>query len=191
MKSEITTQWREWRGSHAKKNSRCLRSNPFRALSARKQKRAITRATHGCGLCGGGMNFSTSSLNRISPPCQCSFNRENSKHLRNHPPPTHFRLIPRTNNPEPLTATESTWERQLAFLHEFFNERNDHPRMTFPSISRTSSPGGYSRTSSKFLPCPLTHCATLPRWSLHDAIRAQLDLSDFLRISRGSWQRIK
>src|SRR5262249_28740887 len=58
--------------------------------------------------------------------------------------------------------------------------------VTFQSMARTSSPGWYSRTSSKFIPCPLK---TLWYWPPSVSLTSRLVRSSiwriFLRISRG------
>jgi hypothetical protein len=65
-----------------------------------------------------------------------------------------FDWSPEPNKPDPLKSTiriKVSSRSSTNFLTNGWFIR----AVTFQSIERTSSPGWYSRTSSKFIPCPL------------------------------------
>src|SRR5687768_16858629 len=89
------------------------------------------------------------------------------------------------NAPEALTSTTSSTVSSRSSVN-FFTNASPYRAVTFQSIVRTSSPGWYSRTSSKFIPRPLK---TLRYWPAKAACTMPRVLSSslriFLRISRG------
>src|SRR6266478_4466152 len=89
------------------------------------------------------------------------------------------------NKPDPLTSTTSISVNSRSSTN-FFTNGWFIRAVTFQSIVRTSSPGWYSRTLSKFMPWPLN---TLWYWPARVSLTSRLVRSSicriFLRISRG------
>lgn len=77
--------------------------------------------------------------------------RQDACHFRGQLP---FRLLPEPNRPEPLRSTMRSTVCSRS-SRNFFTNGWFIRAVTFQSIARTSSPGWYSRTSSKSIPWPL------------------------------------
>ena len=102
----------------------------------------------------GGMNFSTTSLKKMTPTLSLFLRAEKARTAQSSAAVSRFswRTVPKS--PEPLTSTRritvSSRSSSKTFTKGWLNRAE-----TFQSIDRMSSPNWYSRTSLKAMPRPL------------------------------------
>ena len=116
-----------------------------------------------------------SSVKRTRPTLSLLRIAEKARTLANSAASSRLLCAPEPKSPDALTSTEQ--ERQLALLDEFFNEGRPARAVTFQSMVRTSSPGEYSRTSSKSMPRPLKTQWYSPASVSFTSVGADLDLA--------------
>jgi hypothetical protein len=79
---------------------------------------------------------------------------ENASTLASSAAISRLLCVPEPKSPDALTSTSSMSVNSRSSTNFLMNGRPARA-VTFQSIVRTSSPGTYSRTSSKFMPRPL------------------------------------
>src|ERR1019366_1365397 len=133
----------------------------------------------------GGINFSTSSVNSNRPTLSLLRMAEKASTEAISAASSRLDCAREPNKPEPLTSTTSMSVSSRSSTNFLMNGWFIRA-VTFQSIARTSSPGWYSRTSSKFMPCPLK---TLWYWPASVSVTTRFVRISicriFLRISRG------
>ena len=102
----------------------------------------------------GGMYSSTSSVNRINPTLSLFRTAENASTLPNSAIISSLLWEEEPNSPEALTSMMSMMVSSRSSVN-FFTKVRPVRAVTFQSMVLTSSPGTYSRTSSKSMPRPL------------------------------------
>src|ERR1019366_3119596 len=174
--------------------TRAMNSNAFTRFVPRRfgSKNSTSRMTRRTWLrpLRGGMNFSTSSLKRMRPTLSLLRMAEEASTEAISAASARLDWPREPNRPEPLTSTTSMSVSSRSSTNFLMNGWFIRA-VTFQSIARTSSPGWYSRTSSKFMPWPLK---TEWYWPASVSVTMRFVRSSicriFLRISRGIMRKL-
>jgi hypothetical protein len=184
MKSDITTVMALCGVTRAMNSSAFTKSVPRRFGSKNKTSR-MTRRTWLRPL-RGGMNFSTSSLNRIRPTLSLLRIAENASTEAISAASSRFGLVARAEQAG-AAHVHDEHEREFAFLDELLDERMVHPRGDVP-VNRAHVVAGLV-----FAHLVEVHALALEDGMIlarerfgHDAVRAQLDLPDFFENLAGN-----